>query len=364
MDILLAILALSLLIIVHEFGHYICAVSTGMKVDRFSVFGIGPVVARLFTWRGTEFVVSAIPFGAYVHIVGMEADDAPTMVEGGRPGETYENFDPNDPSLFRNRPLWARMLAILGGPAANYIAAMLIMFGLYAALSVDVSTAVRIDNVVAPTAVEAGLKPGDELVSVGGTTARGEIKDGKYAPAEDRVRAAAGAFRGKTAPVVVVRDGKEITVDVPINAEGQIGIEMQPISSEKFTMPLGTAALAAVKWPIDKSAEQLGNLKRLITGETEGKLGGPVAIVKTMARSAAGGSSSFLLMAALISTVLGLFNLLPLPALDGGRFVFLLREGISRRPANRRIEEMIHGFGMLALLGLILYVTIRNDLFG
>ncbi|MFY0537308.1 site-2 protease family protein [Nannocystis pusilla] len=67
----------SRLIIVHEFGHYICAVATGMKVDRFSVFGIGPVVARLGVWRGTEFVISAIPFGAYVHIVGMEADDAP-----------------------------------------------------------------------------------------------------------------------------------------------------------------------------------------------------------------------------------------------------------------------------------------------
>jgi regulator of sigma E protease len=361
-EILFAIVALSVLIIVHEFGHYICAVATGMKVDRFSVFGIGPVVARLFTWRGTEFVISAIPFGAYVHIVGMEADDSPTMVEGGKPGETYD-YDPNDPTLYRNRPIWARMIAILGGPVANYIAAMLIMFGLYMS-SVDVTTAVKIDKVVSDTAVSAGLQSGDELVSVGGTTARGEIRDGKYAPAEDRVRAAAGAWSGKTAAIVVIRDGKEVTVDVPISQEGAIGIEMQPISSEKFKAPLGAAAVAAVQWPIIQSADQLKRLKQMITGEVQGKLGGPVAIVKTMAKSAAGGFSYFLKFAALISTVLGLFNLLPLPALDGGRFVFLLWEGVTRRPANRRVEEMIHGVGMLALLGLILYVTVFNDLLG
>ena len=75
-----------------------------MKVDRFSIFGIGPVVLRLGTWRGTEFVLSAIPFGAYVHIVGMEADDVPSVAEGGKPGETSA-YDPNDPSLYRNRPV-------------------------------------------------------------------------------------------------------------------------------------------------------------------------------------------------------------------------------------------------------------------
>ena len=113
---LLAIVALSLLIIVHEFGHYICAVATGMKVDRFSVFGIGPVILRLGTWRGTEFVISAIPFGAYVHIVGMEADEAPiAFAEGTRPGEAVDP-DPSDPSLYRNRPLWARMAAMCPDP--------------------------------------------------------------------------------------------------------------------------------------------------------------------------------------------------------------------------------------------------------
>ena len=85
-----------------------------MKVDRFSVFGIGPVVLRLGTWRGTEFVLSAIPFGAYVHIIGMEADDGPAalaIAEGGSPGEVPD-YDPNDPTLYRNRPVWARMLIL------------------------------------------------------------------------------------------------------------------------------------------------------------------------------------------------------------------------------------------------------------
>lgn len=361
MDYLLAIVALSLLIIVHEFGHYICAVATGMKVDRFSVFGIGPVVVRLFTWRGTEFVLSAIPFGAYVHIVGMEADDQTSVAEGGRPGEVAA-VDPKDPTLYRNRPIWARMLAILGGPAANYLAAMLIVFALVGFVGSAISMSMKVDNVIEPAAATAGLMAGDELVSIAGTAIQGELVGDKYIPAEERVYSATEAHKGQTVPIVVNRGGERLTLDVPLTDQGKIGIEMSALTTHQFTVPIGTAALTAAKWPIDKSVQQLTTLKRWITGEISGKMSGPVGIVKTMARSTEQGLSSFLVMAAFISAMLGMFNLLPLPALDGGRFVFLLWEGVTRRPANRTVEEMVHGYGMLALLGLILYVTFVNDI--
>ena len=354
MDILLAIVALSLLIIVHEFGHYICAVATGMKVDRFSIFGIGPVILRLGTWRGTEFVLSAIPFGAYVHIVGMEADDAPSVAEGGKPGETYD-FDPNDPTLYRNRPVWARMLAILGGPAANYVAAIAIMFTTLAVVGDSVPMAMRVDALVEETAKASGLQPGDKLLKIADTDVTG-------ARADDKVVAVNGQHKGETVAIVVDRGGAPQTVQVPLSAQGMMGIQMSPAETESRTLPVGAAAKAAVTWPYQVSVKQLTALKKWITGEVEGKMSGPVGIVREIAKSAERGFAAFLLFAAFISTLLGLFNLLPLPALDGGRFVFLLWEAIARRPANRRVEEMVHGIGMLALLGLILYVTVFNDL--
>lgn len=354
MDILLAIVALSLIIIIHEFGHYICAVATGMKVDRFSIFGIGPVVLRLGEWRGTEFVVSAIPFGAYVHIVGMEADDAPSVAEGGKPGETYA-VDPNDPSLYRNRPVWARMLAILGGPLANYLAAMAIMFSTLAFVGDSVPVSMKVDKVIEDAPKAAGLLPGDKLLKIADTEVVG-------ARADEKIYTTTGAHKGETVPIVVQRGAEEATLQVPLTDQGRIGIEMSPLDTESRTLPVGAAAKAAVTWPVQVSVKQLTALKRWITGEVEGKMSGPVGIVREIAKSAERGFAAFLLFAAFISTLLGLFNLLPLPALDGGRFVFLLWEVVSRRPANRRLEEMVHGIGMLALLGLILYVTVFNDL--
>src|SRR5262245_925667 len=138
MSIFAAIVALCVVIIIHEGGHYLAAVWTGMKVDRFSVFGIGPTVVRLGTWRGTEFVISAIPFGAFVLIRGMEPadegdlaserdaidDDAWAKAMAAAKGSEAPKASPN----FRDKPLWARAAVLAGGPVANYLTAMLIFF--------------------------------------------------------------------------------------------------------------------------------------------------------------------------------------------------------------------------------------------
>lgn len=356
MALLIAIVALSLLIIVHEFGHYICAVATGMKVDRFSVFGIGPVILRLGTWRGTEFVVSAIPFGAYVHIVGMEAEDvAVSAAEGGTPGEAPP-VDPKDPSLYRNRPVWARMLAILGGPAANYLAAMAIAFVSYTAIGTEIPLSMRVEAVKAETAQNAGLQSGDELRAIAGVDVTGR-------EAQKRITETTAAHKGETVEIVVRRDGQDVSLAVPVSDKGLIGIEMAPAEVVKETHPIGLAAKTAVVAPFKFSAYQLEAMGKWITGKVEGKMSGPVGIVKAIAKSAERGLQAFVNTAFQLSTLLGLFNILPLPALDGGRFVFLLSEAVTRRKVTPRIEETIHGIGMLLLLGLILYVTIVNDLF-
>ncbi|MBK8261600.1 MAG: site-2 protease family protein [Nannocystis sp.] len=351
-EILIAILTISALIIIHEFGHYICAVSTGMKVDRFSVLGIGPVIVRLFTYKGTEFVISAIPFGAYVHIVGMEPeDDEPKARAPGAPP------DPEEAHYFRNRPLWARMLTILGGPLANYVTASLILFSVLAVSGTKTVLAMDVDSVQSESAKAAGIATGDRLLRVADTDVTG-------ADAHGRITAATGAHKGETVAMTVRRAEKEVVLQVPISEQGLIGIGLAEGEVEFGPASLGHSAKMAVYGPLELTKQQLQGLYALITGKIDAKLSGPVGIVREIARSAQRGWRDLLFFAFKISTLLGLFNLLPLPALDGGRLVFLGYELIARRPANRKVEETVHGVGMLALLALILYVTIRNDIFG
>ncbi len=344
----LAILALSVLIIVHEFGHYVCARIGGMHVDRFSVIGIGPVILRLFTWKGTEFVISAIPFGAYVHIVGMEPEEYAMDEEGKLPPPPpgYRNF--------RDSPVWARLLAIAGGPIANYLAAMLIAIGVFSTVGVQTPVATQVSGLhPASPALVAGVQEGDEIVAIDGEPMTG--LDGRQKIIETTQQKL-----GQRIELEVIRNQEELVCTVDLNPEppalnAQLGmrVEWTPINPAE-------AVVVGAKYPFEQTARQLQGLWALITGKTEAKVGGPVAIAKAIKVSADKGMADLLLFSALISTLLGLFNLLPLPALDGGRLVFLFWEAITRRPPNKMLEERVHMVGMIALLLLIAY-TVVND---
>ena len=370
---LVAILALSILIIIHEFGHYICARAVGMHVDRFSVIGIGPVVLRLFEYQGCEFVISAIPFGAYVHIVGMEAEDkedasnnvnsslasSASLEPNPSDGNQSEDSSSKTPAelgyaRFRDRPVWARFLAIIGGPAANYLAAMAIMIGVFATVGMQQTVATTIAGFSSESPAQAaGLEVGDVYVSIAGQSVQG-----KDAPS--RVIQVTTQHLGETVDITVERSYGQITIPVTLNTQAPaLGTTMQALGDFQ-DVPLTTALFEGIRWPLKETKRQLGGLWRMITGESQGKIGGPVAIVRMIHNSAENGFVELLGFTALISTVLGMFNLLPLPALDGGRLVFLIYEMIARRPTNRKMEEWVHTVGMIGLLGLFVYVTIGD----
>jgi regulator of sigma E protease len=334
MTAVVAIVALCIVIILHEFGHYLAAVATGMKVDRFSIFGIGPPILRFGKWRGTEFVISAIPFGAYVQIRGMEPEDP----------DSPERAD--DGSNFRDKPLASRMLVIAGGPIANYLAAMAMLLFVYVGAGMPGPVvAIEVAGVHADSAAQAaGILPGDRLLAVG---------DATIDPAQRGrdVSAATKQYLGSDVSIVVGRGEGTATLTATLDLRAVAPRE--PVT-------LGAAATHAVTDPLRDTAVQLQGLWMLITGQLEASVQGPVGMVQTIAKAADAGIVPFVLMAAFISTLLGMFNLLPLPALDGGRLAFLLYEGIARRRAAARIEEMVHGYGMLALLALIALVTIGD----
>lgn len=351
-EIVASALALCVVIMLHETGHYLVALWSGMKVDRFSVFGIGHPIAVLGTWRGTEFVIGAIPFGAYVLIRGMEAEEDPPP-PGTEP-------DPNSFN-FRDKPLLKRALTIAGGPIANYIVAIVTFFAVFAIFGVTQpprAIAITSFGDDSPAQV-AGAEVGDELVRIADLEIDPALRGNDVAPA-------ATAHRGESIPMVVRRDGEELELQLAVPADedaAPLSVTLQGVDAPRAEVSVGTALSAAIQQPFEVSLLQLSALGKLFTGEISTRqVEGPVRIVQAIAGEAAEGLPDFLEVVAFISSLLGLFNLLPVPALDGGRLAFLAYEAIARRRVNPRVEETVHGYGMLVLLGVLVLVTIRDIL--
>jgi regulator of sigma E protease len=341
-NVLVGIFGISLLVIVHEAGHYLAARAFGMRVTRFSI-GLGPVIVS-HTPKGsdTTFQICAVPFLAYVMIAGMNP---------------AEEVDPKDPGLFPNKGVFARIVTIFGGPFANYLAASLMLFfmALFAwRVPAEVNEPMRIAMIEEGSpAFKAGLKPGDVVVEGDGKP----VKDVKQLIEVTRHRA------GKPTVYVVERDGKRLPpFTITPNSNGERGvIGVSPVIKTVITqLPLAEAAHKAVVLPFVFSIENLKGIWGLIERRTTEGVTGPVGMVKLVAEQGEKGILPFLDILIAISVALGLFNLLPFPALDGGRLVFLGYELITRRRPNERFEATVHAVGILFLLGVIALVTLRD----
>ena len=336
------VLAFGLLIVIHELGHFLAARACGMRVERFSV-GFGPVI-----WsrkRGdTEWALSAIPLGGYVKIAGMA------------PGE---EIDPADRSAYVNQAAWRRFAVILAGPAMNYVLAVVLAVGLISTMGLrEPDTAPVIGEVIPGGAAErAGLHAGDRVLSAGGEATP------DWSAFVKRVR----AHPGQDLALEVRREGSpegvapERVVVRPDDSGGVGRVGIAP-SLRAVRAGFGTAVVMGFERTNERALEILSGLGQVVSRKQRAELRGPVGIAEEMARSARAGAGPFLMMVWLISIMLAIFNFLPLPALDGGRLVFLAYEMITRRPVNQKVEGVVHTLGFLALFGLLLAVTVFGDL--
>ena len=308
----------------------------GMRVEQFSV-GFGPALVR---WRGkvTVYQIALIPLGGYVKIAGMNPQ---------------EKLPKDDPGSYANKEPWRRFLVILAGPLTNYVFAVLIMLCVYAAWGMphpeEIVGGIR-SVLTGQPAFKAGLKPGDRILSIGDV----QIKSNTQA------RELIMASKGSTLQLVVNRKGKRLSLTVTPVKKGEryiIGIGFD--FKVTFTpMTAKHTLLASFAFPVDKSAETLNGLGQLFSGQVGmDQMGGPVAIVRMIKLSFDYGLFTALAFMAKLNVLLGLFNLLPLPALDGGRLIFLGFTLVTRRPVNQRIENTVHMVGFILLLGLLLLLT-------
>ncbi len=338
MSILIAIVGLALLIVLHEAGHFLAARLCGMRVERFSIGFGNPLVS--FKRGDTIYQIAPIPLGGFVQVTGMNP---------------HEEFDHADPYVYPNRPRWMRFLVLVAGPAANYLTAVLIGFFVLLAYGQYTGTT-TVDEVVPGSAAQAvGLLPGDIVAGVGGKPVA------KPVDVTQVVRASGGS----AIELQVVRAGKPITLSVAPRKDSPSAAYMIGVrfGQARAPGPFLDSVKEAVVMPVAISAVLLKNIWDLITRKIEGGLTGPLGIAREMAGAAKQGVLKFLEILILISVALGVFNLLPLPGLDGGRIFFVGISALRRRDVSPAIETKIHMVGIMVLL-LVLVVVTFNDIKG
>lgn len=348
MNIIIAILIFSLIIIIHELGHFLLAKKNGIGVVEFSV-GMGP---RLFSFlrNGTRYSLKLFPIGGSCMMLG----------------EDEENDDPN---AFGKKGVWARISVIAAGPIFNFILAFVLSIIVVGKVGYDPASIVQV-NENSP-AQEAGLQVGDVIVEINGSNVDNSREVSYYQFFHPTTE--------KPVTLTINRDGNEMDITItPEKNESDVYMmgfafnygrtKTIATTGEKMSA-LGVIKYSAieVKCWIKSAIQSVGGL---INGKVTAKdLGGPVAIVDMIgdginSTKSAGLSAvviQVLYMSILLSANLGIMNLLPLPALDGGRLVFLLIEAVRGKPIDQKKEGFVHMIG-LALLMILMVFVMFNDI--
>ena len=369
MDLLLGIwdtvvpflIILTLLVFVHELGHYLVARRNGVGIEAFSI-GFGPELFGWYDKAGTRWKFSAIPLGGYVKMVG-DADPASATQE-----DEGAMSDQELARSFHNKSLGARTAVVAAGPAANFLFAIVLLAGVYATVGkqvpVEVPEGVVQLGTILPdgAAADAGLEPGDIVLSVEGTPV------GSFAVLRDIVRSSPS----KPLALEIDRNGETlkrsivpsaVTEAQPDGSEVQVGrIGVHNLLVETKSFGVFASVLEAVKDTGSITVQTLDAVGEIIAGaRTAEELGGPIRIAQMSGTVAESGLETTIIFMAILSINLGLINLFPIPVLDGGHLMFYAIEAIQRRPMSERVREFASLAGLTMVIALMLFVT-WNDL--
>ncbi|HQV69423.1 MAG TPA: M50 family metallopeptidase [Thermoflexales bacterium] len=354
---LVFIVLLGPLMLVHELGHFLAAKRAGVRVEEFGM-GLPPRAVKLAQRGDTTYSLNWLPFGAFVRMTGENPDDAH-----------------DDPRSFSAASKFWRAVIIFAGPLANFLSAVVILFFAYLVLA-EQPTAVRyrIDSVRDGSPAQAiGFKQGDVVLSVNGVDMLEKLAGDGAAIEPTHLRDQARASVGKEFTAIVQRkDGaatSEITLKgaIPANADATaplgVSLGFPVVSSARVNYTVPQAASMA----FDDLATMLKGMARLPGDLISGRMTleqarpvGPVGITMIGASLLQQGLFAFVRFAGILSFLIGLSNLLPIPALDGGRLVFIFIEAIRGRRVDPAREQWVHAVGMIFVLALAVVIVVMD----
>ena len=394
--ILLAVLILLAMVTIHEFGHYVAGKLLGFKINEFSV-GFGPAIFKKRSKKtGELFALRAIPLGGYCAFDGEdeaeeEEEETPfeeiqteNAGEGGmvepKPQKEEEYPEPKG-ERFNDQAPWKRIIVLIAGATMNYLLALLIIVSMFAFMGRPVYEVIKGEPTIdssfeAAQTYKYGLRTGDRILEVDGRT---------IYLATDISDSLNGKKKGDIVDILVLRDGERTVVELPLVEDANVknmsdnsaiffslGIAYREVVDGEMKLTRGGALQSktiregffetighSFVYSFKIGGMVLRSLGELLTGKLGiDTMGGPITTITVTAEAASSGMLSFLNIAAFIGVNLAVFNLLPVPALDGCKVIFCIIEWIRKKPVNRKVEAMIHFGGIIVLFGFAILVDI------
>lgn len=342
--IIVALLVLMIMIVVHEFGHYTAGKIFKFKINEFSI-GFGKALFKKTKKNGEVFAIRLIPLGGYCAFEG-EDDDG--------------NLDEN---AFNNKPWWQRIIVLFCGAFFNFLSAIIFAVVLLCVVGAGLSQIKEV-TVLPEQYVDSSivLETGDVVKKVNGKTCT--FLNGGFNGLVSNINDDTTEI---TLTIIREVDGKKQTLDVKVKKHAETITEDGEtkdvyrigVTTSFYKYSFGESLLKAVPFCLSVAWECLAILGKLLIGKYSLRnLGGPITTISTIAGAASSSMLNLLLLFPLIAINLAVFNLLPIPALDGARMVFVLIEAIRKKPINRDVEAKIHGIGLIVLFSFVIIVDL------
>jgi regulator of sigma E protease len=357
---------LTLVVFIHELGHFLVARWCGVKVRAFSI-GFGPEIAGFTDRQGTRWRFAWIPLGGYVKFVDDETAASTSHADA------LQRLDPEErKGAFQTQPVRNRALVVAAGPAFNIISAVLVYILTFTLIG-TYSTTPTVDEVIPDSAAaRAGLRAGDTVVEIGGRSVK------RFSDLQRVVSQSPGV----TLEFVIDRDGRRLGVPIapelkeitdPLGNKVQVGVIgiKRTGSNDRWehnrhglieATQMAFAETGYVSWQIISSLPKLpGAIMKTLSGQRQSEIGGPIAIAEMTAHASKSGIGGLLNWIAVFSIMLGIMNLLPIPVLDGGHLVFYAIEALRGKPLDERKQEIGFRIG-LAILATMMFAALFGDI--
>lgn len=331
------VIVIAVCVLVHEYGHYITAKILGVQVHEFA-FGMGPVILQykrnnmLWSWR-------LLPVGGFCRLAGMGEDEDDEIVLPGKG--------------FNEQPAWKRFLILLNGSLFNILLAIILMAMFLWCNGVLDMEHTRIGEIMPGFPAEsAGLRAGDEILKVN------DFNVTQWREMSEKIRTE--SLRNENVTLEIKRDENISTLEISVPVNSEYGRPMLGVSPDYVRYGFVRALTGSLGYTYRMTVLMLRGFADLITRRNEADVTGPVGIASMSGRAMRSGFWNFMTFIAVIALNLGLLNLFPVPALDGGRILFVLLEMIVRRRLPEKVEYWIHAAGFVMLISLMILVTFRD----